>query len=69
MNYDEEEQILVHEPGEWNNEDGPKGWYAISNEDGIFAYASTLEMATAIKLMAEPGQGKELPSEEEYPND
>ncbi len=33
--------ILVHDPGTWENKDGPLDWYAISNEDGIFAYANT----------------------------
>jgi hypothetical protein len=29
----------VHEPGMWENDAGPKGWYAVSHEDrGIVAY-------------------------------
>lgn len=28
----------VMEPGLWENETGPKGWYAVSNDDGIVAY-------------------------------
>lgn len=32
----------VHDPEMWHNEDGPKGWYAVSNEtDGIVAYFLT----------------------------
>lgn len=32
------EAVQVHDPGMWENEDGPKGWWAVSNEDGIIAY-------------------------------
>jgi hypothetical protein len=28
----------VHEPGMWENDVGPKDWWAVSNEDGIKAY-------------------------------
>lgn len=28
----------VHAPGMWENEEGPKDWYAVSNTDGIVAY-------------------------------
>lgn len=28
----------VHPPGMWENDDGPEGWYAVSNDDGIKAY-------------------------------
>jgi hypothetical protein len=32
------EKWHVHEPDMWENEEGPKGWYAVSNNDGIVAY-------------------------------
>lgn len=28
----------IHEPGDWENDDGPKEWWAVSNEEGIKAY-------------------------------
>lgn len=28
----------VHEPGSWENDSGPKGWWAVSNREGIKAY-------------------------------
>jgi hypothetical protein len=28
----------VMEPGNWENEDGPEGWYAVTNDEGIVAY-------------------------------
>lgn len=28
----------VHEPGMWENDTGPEGWTAVSNDDGITAY-------------------------------
>ena len=45
---DMDELIVVHLPGEWENEDGPLGWYAVSDSDGIFAYADNLQ--EAVKL-------------------
>lgn len=32
------ESWSVLEPGMWENETGPKGWYAVCNDDGIVAY-------------------------------
>lgn len=34
------EQVSVHGPSQWENEDGPEGWYAVSTEyaGGIVAY-------------------------------
>lgn len=32
------EEWCVMEPGLWENETGPKGWYAVSNDEGIVAY-------------------------------
>ena len=31
----------VMEPGMWENDDGPEGWYAVTNTDGIVAYFAT----------------------------
>jgi recombination protein RecA len=31
----------VHGPGEWENEDGPPDWWAVSNDAGIVAYFGT----------------------------
>lgn len=46
-------------PGEWENETGPTGHYAITTEEsgGIVAYASTEKLAEAIYglLMNDPG--------------
>lgn len=32
-------------PGTWENETGPKDWYAVSNDTGIVAYFGTEEAA------------------------
>ena len=32
------EQWSVLPPGMWENDDGPEGWYAVSNDEGIVAY-------------------------------
>jgi len=32
------DSISVHSPGFWENETGPKDWWAVSNEEGIIAY-------------------------------
>ena len=32
----EEYQVLA--PGQWENKNGPKNWYALSNSEGIIAY-------------------------------
>lgn len=34
------EDISVHDPGMWENEDGPVDWYAVSTEEagGVVAY-------------------------------
>lgn len=32
------ESIAVLYPGEWYNTDGPVGWFAVSNDEGIIAY-------------------------------
>lgn len=28
----------VHAPTQWENDEGPEGWWAVSNNDGIIAY-------------------------------
>lgn len=43
--------VSVHAPGQWENDEGPKGWYAISSDhDGIVAYAGTENLALHIRL-------------------
>jgi hypothetical protein len=37
--------------GTWENEDGPEGWYAITTEDGIVAYAKDEALAFQIRDM------------------
>ena len=32
------ESWTVLDPGMWENNDGPEGWYAVANDDGIVAY-------------------------------
>lgn len=32
------EDISVLAPGQWDNDEGPVGWYAVCNERGIIAY-------------------------------
>lgn len=32
------ETVAVHTPYMWENDNGPKGWYAVSTDDGIVAY-------------------------------
>lgn len=32
------ERWCVHYPGMWENDTGPNGWWAVSNDDGIVAY-------------------------------
>ena len=40
----------VHEPGMWDNDDGPEGWFAVSNNDGIVAYFGKEEDAFRFRL-------------------
>lgn len=37
------EDVTVHAPGFWENDDGPEGWFAVSTEEagGIVAYFAT----------------------------
>ena len=32
------EEISVHDPDFWENDTGPKDWWAVSNNKGIIAY-------------------------------
>lgn len=32
------EEISIHDPGMWENDDGPEGWWAVSDKSGIIAY-------------------------------
>ena len=47
------EDVQVHSPGQWENEEGPKDWYAVSDEahGGIFAYFNNESLALAFRLM------------------
>lgn len=40
----------VDAPGMWENDTGPKDWYAVSNNDGIVAYFSTETDACRFRL-------------------
>lgn len=40
-------------PGYWDNDEGPKDWWAIADADGIKAYACTEEMAERIAEIEE----------------
>lgn len=44
------EEWAVHFPGAWENEDGPKDWYAVSNDDGIIAYFAEEKDAFRFRL-------------------
>lgn len=40
----------VHDPGMWENDDGPAGWWAVSNDDGIVAYFGREDAAFRFRL-------------------
>lgn len=44
------ERWAVLHPGAWENDDGPVGWWAVANDDGIVAYFSTEEDACRHRL-------------------
>lgn len=46
------ESLHVHCPSSWENDTGPENWYAISDENGIRAYAATEAIAFQIKNAA-----------------
>jgi hypothetical protein len=39
----------VHGPGEWENDQGPKNWFAVSSNNGIVAYFGEEEDACRFK--------------------
>jgi hypothetical protein len=44
------DEISVHPPGMWENNDGPKDWYAVSNSEGIIAYTHNESLACFLRL-------------------
>lgn len=40
----------VYGPEVWENADGPGGWWAVANEDGIVAYFGTEDDAFRFRL-------------------
>lgn len=44
------EDWAVLYPGMWENDDGPDGWYAVANTDGIFAYFADEASAFRFRL-------------------
>lgn len=45
------DKIAVHDPAMWENDTGPKGWYAVStDDDGIIAYFHREVDAFAFRL-------------------
>lgn len=44
------EDWQVMDPLMWENNDGPKGWYAVCNTDGIVAYFGKEEDALRFRL-------------------
>lgn len=40
----------VYGPGVWENDDGPHGWRAVANDDGIVAYFGTESDAFRFRL-------------------
>lgn len=41
---------VVFPPGSWENDVGPKGWYAVANEGGIVAYFGKADDAFRFRL-------------------
>ena len=44
------DDISVMAPGQWENDDGPDGWYAVVNDDGIIAYFGSETLALGFRL-------------------
>lgn len=44
------EEVGVMPPGQWENDDGPKGWFAVVDNDGIIAYFMREEDAFFFRL-------------------
>lgn len=40
----------VFEPGTWENDTGPEGWFAVANDVGIVAYFASGEDAYRFRL-------------------
>jgi hypothetical protein len=51
MNLEEQlESVAVMAPGQWENDAGPKGWFAVADESGIVAYFGTERAAFFFRL-------------------
>jgi hypothetical protein len=44
------EEYGVLDPYDWINDEGPKGWYAVANDDGIIAYFRDERSALRFRL-------------------
>ena len=44
------QEVVVHEPGSWENDAGPREWWAVSDEAGIRAYFGKEADAFAFRL-------------------
>ena len=44
------ESWSVLDPAQWDNDDGPPGWYAVCNDDGIVAYFCEEDDALRFRL-------------------
>jgi hypothetical protein len=44
------EAWTVYEPGMWENADGPEGWWAVGNNEGIVAYFGAAKDAFRFRL-------------------
>lgn len=44
------ETWTVFPPGTWENDEGPKGWWAVANDDGIVAYMGDEAAAFRFRL-------------------
>ncbi len=44
------DEVSVAAPDMWENDEGPKGWYAVITDDGIVAYFATEKDALRFRL-------------------
>jgi hypothetical protein len=44
------EEVSVLDPLQWENDDGPKGWYAVADNSGIVAYFGKEEHALGFRM-------------------
>jgi len=44
------DEVVVMPPGMWHNEKGPKGWFAVSDNEGIKAYFADETQALFYRL-------------------